>query len=692
MSNNLPPVGFEYTIDDSGVNQSADRITKANNRIAQSLLNLIGVGGQSARAIGALGAAALPVAGGLVAIAGAAAGAKIGIDVLQTSFEKHQNTLALTTRSYEAFYHARIRALNTPAGAATAFESGFESLKQAAFDQTGRLIGESLGRAISEGMAGVLTPGRLVELLAPLTQSPLEFFGKILRDAQRKYIAAQQEIATAQFVNAAATRAAAASIQEEINRLLLAGATVDQLIPKYYELLKARAAFEVPVRGAGAVGAGSTGRGAMSPPTGSDIEAAIARDAAYRQTTLAQNLYRDLLAVQTQFNSQSQEAAADHQSRLADIAEQGAERRASIERNLAERLADIDAHLNRTREDAARDLAERFADAEAAAQDRRANLAERFADRRAQIEATYQERVRDVNEQYGASVLDATIRRDATALLRAKDAKARGLRDAEQARTKDNASAQKDYDRDRRELDESLAKQKAALERDYQRRLRDAAEQAERQRTQAKQDAARQLDDLARSQAAQYAAEAKSYRERQAALAAAHAARKAALVAALAEEKNLTEAQAKAIIESLKGILNPAQITELLKQLQQAIQAKIDITITPFVAKSGGGTSNPDTGPVMAMGGYKAASGGAYLHAGEWVLPNPVTAGMSRFTDVLTSALRQYSVPTARLAGRGGGDSRVTVEVLLNDGMLDARIVRGAVNASVRVMKGSTPR
>lgn len=721
MSNNLPPVGFTYTIDSSTVNQSANVIASANARIANSqgqlvqrtqavntaldansrsisriatnLLSLSGVGGRASSVIGSLGAVSLPLAGTLVAVGAGAVAAKVGIEALQTSFERHQQTLAYTTRSYDELYNARIRALNTPVGAATGFQSGLESLRDATFDQTGRLIGETFGRAITEGMQGVLTPGRFAEIFSQLLISPADFFEKILSDARQKYIRAQNEIATAQYVNAAATRAAAASIQEEINRLLLAGATVDQLIPKYYELLKARSAFETPIRGPGAIGAGSTGVGAMAPPTGRDIEAEIARQSAYRQTTLAQNLYRDLLAAQSQFNSQYASAAADHQARLAQIESQGAEARARLQRNYERTLRDIQESLQESQAQAAADRAERIADAEQNAQERRTQLAQDYAERRIEIERTYQDRVKDVNEQYGVSVLDATIRRDATALLRAKDAKARGLRDAAEARQKDADKAKADYDKQKKQLDDALAKQRADIERDYRKRIDAAEAQARKAQAKAKENYNDALSDQQQAEAQARKSEKDSFTARQAQLATAFAARKAAIVAALAEEKNLTEAQAKAIITSLKGILNPAQITELLKALQQAIQAKIDITITPFAPKvGGGGGSIPPVGPVRAMGGYQSVTGGAYLHAGEWVLPNPVTAGMARFSDVLSSALRQYTAPVAQLAGRGGGDSRMTIEVLLNDGMLDARIVRGAINASVKVIKGSSPR
>lgn len=658
--------------------------------LSSELVYLTGVGGQATGILSGFISATSTLDRVVIGAVGALLLAKSGVDALQASFEKQQRAIANTARSYDELYQSRLRALTTtPQGAAVGIPDALGALRESTFEGLGTRFGSTFGTAFIEGAAGVLTPARLAQLFILDIQSPVDFARKISEAAAAKFAKTQQEGATANYVFAAGARTAALALEEEVNNLIASGAATDVLIPKVYALQQALIA---------------AGR-ASGTVTGASIDADIAgrRERETRQgsapvkgldylSPIANQLASELLAAQAQFNSQYASAAADHEARLNQIAAQGGEARARIQRNYERTLRDIQESLQESQAQAAADRAERIADAEQNAQERREQLAQDYADRRIEIERTYQDRVKDVNEQYGVSVLDATIRRDATALLRAKDAKARGLRDAAEARQKDADKAKADYDKQKKQLDDALAKQRADIERDYRKRIDAAEAQARKAQAKAKENYDEALSDQQQAEAQARKSEKDSYTARQAQLATAFAARKAAIVAALAEEKNLTEAQAKAIITSLKGILNPAQITELLKALQQAIQAKIDITITPFAPPKTTGSSTPGVGPVLAYGGYKATSGGAYLHAGEWVLPNPVTAGMARFSDVLSSALRQYTAPVAQLAGRGGGESRITLEVLLNDGMLDARIVRGAINASVKVIKGSSSR
>lgn len=715
--NGLPITGFQYIIDASGVNNNVNIIVQAQNRIDQNqkkitqgaesfdkamgannrsvrvlaseFANLSGAGGQATGIISGLLAAANPLDAALVAVAGGAALAAAGIDAAQKSFEKQQQTIANTARSYEALFAIRAKALaTTPEGLATSIPLAVGLFKDATFEEIGKRFGNTFGLAFIEGAKGQLTPARLAQIFIADVQSPADFAQKILANTDQAYKKNIQEQVTLQLVAAASTRTHATALREEINKLTEAGASYDELTPKVYEYLKL-------------INAAGTGVGGSV--TGRDITASIGKirtDLRTRGTSdakggleylspFAEKFASQYLDAQNAYQEQSQSAFDDHQGRLADIAKRGAEQQASIQRTYGRALRDISASLAESRTDAATNLAERIADAEANAQERRVQIDAQYADRRASIEENYQERIQSINEDAGSAIFDAVSNSDAFALLRAQQQKARSLRDAERQRQKELADAQKEHDKQAQELQSALDKQKRELQKDFERRIQDLEKAADKQRDKAKESYTDSLADQAQSQKDARDSEADSYAKRQAQLADAFAKRKQAIVDALAAEQDITEEQAKAIIASLKSILNPGQISELLKDLQKAIQAQVTITVTPYKGASTG-TGNPSEGPTQyAMGGYTGMGGLAMLHANEWVIPDRAIAGYNRWQEVVSGFLSHAS-RTVSMAGRGGGGAQtLALDINLNSGLLDAQIAGGTMRTVTRINRAT---
>lgn len=655
MSNNgLETTGLRYIIDDSSVQRSASNILGAQARIDASTrgltqrvdqfdLSLVQLNVNSRQVQSVLTSLALatgPLEIGLGLVAGGFIAGKVAVDAASQSFEAHQQQVANVTRSYGELYKTRLTALTTPEGFIGEF---LPSFKDAIYNGILKSITDVLNSPFQ------LSTGGLAQNLG----------GNILTS----FFADQQAKATANQIQGAQSRINAANLRAEIAQMQLQGKSYDELTVKAYAYLNAQRA----------VGR-AEGSGVGGQIVGRDVENFLRNT--FPQQALsdrASKLGQDILNAQQQYQQASQAALAQHNARMVEIDLQGALRRADIQRGLERRLSDID-----------ESVAERLADAEERTNERRLDLAQTLNERRLDIESRYQDDVRRVKEDADASIFEAAVNRDGFALLRAKKARERGLQDAEVARNKDLSAAAKDYDEGNRKLTESLNKERVTLQRNAQRERNDAREAA-----------AEQLADLQRSQAQQKQAEARSYAERQAQLRAAYAERKSELIRALAEEKGLTEDYAKAIITSLKGILSPDEINKAIKNFQDALSAQVNITVTPLAKpNTGGGISagKQAMGPQgFAYGGYDAFGGGR-TDPGEWIVPNPSVVGTQRTLDVFGAMLNRTITPILPMMGRmaGGGrgaDSTVRVEVLLNEGMLEARIVNGATNVAAEVIK-----
>lgn len=469
-------------------------------------------------------------------------------------------------------------------------------------------------------------------------------------------------------INATTTRVSIANSQEAIDKLRLEGASVDELRLAYLRLLQQK-------REVGTVSAGATGVGPIGAPIGIDSADAAIEAAKNNYSFLnstANRLAKDLLAVQRQYNDQSASLAEDHKTRIAQIASSYHDQQVRMARDHAQRMAEIESNLAQDRADAASDYAERVRDAEESVGERRTEIARDYADRRAEIEKEYQERVADIQSDYQASLFDIVARDDAKGLVRARLQRTKALADAVKDRDKQLAKASESHAKQEKDLSDSLEKQKRKLAEDYARRLRDLEQAAAKQRTSANQSYADQLADLKASTDKQYAAENDAYEKSKRAAAKAYAERQQALIDALNEMVKTNKEYGLAIINSLKDILDPAVIRDLLAKFNAAIQAEIKITVTPFNA--GGAIPAPVFGPTpYAMGGHIAANEYAYLHARETVLPadNPMRA-----YALAEAHMSRMSVPMGGRGGRRGGAGTVTLYIdnSLNSALLSSQI------------------
>lgn len=704
--NNLPVTGFQYIIDAGTVNQSANTIIQAQNIIinnqkkaeqgtnsfdravgangrsvrvlASELVNLAGAGGIATSALTSLLAASGPIDAVIIGIAAAAAALKGEIDRENTAFQTETDQLARLATSYTTYAAAR---------------------RQAA--EKNPLSSEGLSQILNQASEGI-----------PALKGFQDAFDAIFADkpGSRQFVQKRfEDVTKGELALGQVQNDRIRVIGEEITAQAAQGASLSQLFDAVVkmkiatgeiteETVKNREAFSKLVPSL------------LATAEGYQFVGQAARDSA-----AAQKIAGQLRDAQSQYNTQIEAANDQHNARMTEIdaqgrearnriAREGGQARANIERSYNRQIQDINDNLADAEAQAVADRNERIADAEANAQERRVQIDEQLADRRVSIEENYQERIRQINEDYGSSVLDAVANRDAFALLRAQQQKARSLKDAEQQRQKELADAQKEHDKQAKELEAALAKQKAALEKDYEKRIRDLEDNAAKQRQKAadgrdqqladqKQNEADALADQQRAQGDAERAEKKSYDDRKKQIDAAFTARKQAIIDALADEKNITEQEARAIIESLRSILKPDQITELLNDLQKAIQAKIEIKITPFVAPSAPvpGTTGPDTGPTFAQGGFTGMRGGI-VHPYEWVIPNPAIAGYDRWQQVVSGFLSHAS-RTVQMPGRGGGGGEahsLDVSISLDNNLLNAQVRNSTMRTMVRVNRGAT--
>lgn len=493
------------------------------------------------------------------------------------------------------------------------------------------------------------------------------------------------ELAAAQnYLAGAQARTAVDTAQQNIDKLRLEGASVDELRKAYYDLLKAK-------QDAGnyaGVGAGKIGTNPVISP--SQVEGAIAggaNDLSFLNDT-ATKLAKDLLSVQRQYNDDSASLAEDHARQLDEIGSNAYEQQVRMERDLVRRLTEIREQYNQDVTDAGSDYAQRLADVEADAQDRRSKVASDYADKRAQIEKDYQDRVAQIQSDYAASLFDIVARDDAKGLVRARLQRDKALADAAKARDKDLENADKERAKQEKDLNDSLERQKRQLQQDYERRLRDLAQAFAKQNATAQQNYRDQLSDLNDATARQYAAENAAYARSQHALDKANAEKKQALIDALIEIKGVNDQYGQAIIDSLKRILDPATIIELTNDLQKAFDTKIEIKVTPNAASDPNGpvAHQSPYGTPHASGGYIAQNETAYLHAGETVLPtNPVRA-----YELAMQHLERVQMPlgsrSASYAG-SGGKVYVYVDNSVNSALLDSQIRVTSVGVTTEIIK-----
>lgn len=477
--------------------------------------------------------------------------------------------------------------------------------------------------------------------------------------------------------------------QDTIDKLRLQGATTDELRIAVLKLLQA----QQELNGVTPSFMGARVQ-AISPIGQSQVDAEAARQQKNLSifNDIAQKLYTDLLDAQQNYNDSSASLSEDHNARLQEIANSGAEQVLRINREFAQRLLDIQQNLIDSEASALDDLNSSIADAEENAQDRRNTINQDYADKRVQIEKDYQDKIAQIWSTYAASLLDIEARRDDLGLLRARQTRDKQLKDAADQKQKDDENADKQRAKDLKALDDALAKQEAKLREAYEKRIKALEDQAAKERAKAEQNHTDQLNDQATAQQKQIDAENLSYRNRQDQLDRALANRKDALIKSLVADKAITEEYGKAIIESLRGILDPDVIASLLNDLQQQLSAKVTVSITTI------GTFVPPTGPIgtkFELGGRVPFTMPALVHAEETILPKIADAGsMNRAYNLAMAHLSggRVAPPQTIFSSSSAGFNGVldiNVYPVVNDGVFNARVEAVSMNTMIRVNQRS---
>lgn len=394
------------------------------------------------------------------------------------------------------------------------------------------------------------------------------------------------------------------------------------------------------------------------------------------------------------------EIQADYEERIADLEEDTAKRRAEIVKDAAERLADLEEEGAKRREEIAedtakalakleQDTAEAKADAIASAQEDLASLEEDTQNSVAEVREEAQEKERRETEDhqremqrlqqnYLLNLEDAVKNRDARAIvdLRRKYQQEKREREedfqTQQSRSREDTQkrieeAREAEEKRRREIEEALekqledieeneAKKKAEIEASQQEQLADLAENEEEKRAEIEQNQQEALEKLneveAEKRAAieeslqeQLAKEQENYQERQAALQEALQKRLEAVSEQLAQEKEITEAGAEAILETLNSYYGVGgKIDQLMEgyrerqAAQQAAASNFDANL-PGGGPGGGDFNPPGSGggaglPAFAEGGIVPGQPGQkrliIAHAGELVIPPDQTSQWMR--------------------------------------------------------------
>ena len=154
-------------------------------------------------------------------------------------------------------------------------------------------------------------------------------------------------------------------------------------------------------------------------------------------------------------NEAIEKAEADHQQKMADIAAKGAAARAEAERDLERSLLDAERERGRALEDAARAHA-------LAVQD---------------IERRHRERLNEIEHDYQKTVAEASIERDALAILQARERRQEEIDDANRDRDRSLEDEGRNFEERQRQIEQSYQDQVAAAQRAYAQRMRDLDQQ-----------------------------------------------------------------------------------------------------------------------------------------------------------------------------------------------------------------------
>jgi hypothetical protein len=386
----------------------------------------------------------------------------------------------------------------------------------------------------------------------------------------------------------------------------------------------------------------------------------------------------------------------DYQERITDLEEDTARKRADILKDSADELADLEREGAKRREEIAEDTAKALANLERDTADARADAIESANEDLAEVEREsrdavtevqeeareeerretedHQREMRQLQQQYLMDLTDAVASRDARAIVdlrrkyqaekqeREEDFRVQQSRSREEAR-KRVEDARETEEKRKREIEEALEKQLEEIEENEARKreeieasqreeLEKLAETEAEKRAEIATSQEEQLAKLAEAEAQKRAEieeslqeqldkEQANYAERQALLDGALARKLEAVAQQLAQEKEITEAGAQAVLETLNSYYGAGGQIDQLMDAYRERQAAATAAMSNFDANlpgggpgggefvpagSGGGSGLPafqEGGIVPGRPGQKRL---IIAHAGELIIPPDQTS------------------------------------------------------------------
>lgn len=327
---------------------------------------------------------------------------------------------------------------------------------------------------------------------------------------------------------------------------------------------------------------------------------------------------------QADINEQRAEAEADHGERIADIAEDAGKRQAEIIKDYNENILELEEDIAEQREEIAESTADALtqlaadtakaraeaeedarldlADLESSTQEEISKVQEEAREKEKEETQAHQREMKELQQNYMMDLEDAVKNRDARAIvdLRRRFQAEKKEREQEFEEKKDEGGEDvekrvkeiRETERERRaEIQKSLQRQLADLERNeaekraeitasQQKQLEELEENEAEKRQELRESMDEQIAESNAKYAEQIAAENEKYAERQAALDEALQKRLEQVAQELADEKEINEEGAQAILETLNEYFGVGgEIDEMMEDFKNRRKEKVTISM-----------------------------------------------------------------------------------------------------------------
>lgn len=378
----------------------------------------------------------------------------------------------------------------------------------------------------------------------------------------------------------------------------------------------------------------------------------------------------EIADLQAETQEKREELAEEHTERMAEIEEQYQERKQDIIEQRSEAIADLEEEIQERREKINKDTKDALADLEKDTQ--KAIEKEREDAQETEFRQTedHQRDIAKLHNQYLFDLEDAVKNRDARAIVDLR----RRFQKENRERTEDFSTGQRrrreDLDQRIDEIRENEREQRGEIKASQEEQLAELKKYEASKRADIQESYTKQMADLEENHADQVAAEMESYQERQAELDKALQKRLEAIAKELADEKDVTEEQAKALLEVLNATYGVGgDIDKMMEDFTARRRQKMTITVE--VEKALGGDSDSSS-----PSSYQPAAGagqGQGAHPGQipgfqlgGIVPGP--KGMPRLIMahggeeiVPVNEVARLNQMRQSMPG-GGGEMRLVVE------------------------------